>query len=71
MRTSSVATFSCSIGLWNCELAVNKADFISAFGTQSELSLLGLTETWIDPEETATPAALSSNLSFTLTPRHV
>ncbi len=39
-----------SVGLWNCQSAVNKADFILAFFLQSALSILGLTETWIRPE---------------------
>ncbi len=54
-----------------CESAVNKADFISAFSLQSTLSILGLTETWICPEDSATPAALSYNFSFSHTPRQV
>ncbi len=59
------------MGLWNCQSAVNKADFISAFSLQSTLSILGLTETWIRPEASATPAALSHNFSFSHTPRQV
>ncbi len=35
------------------------------------LSILGLTETWIRPEDSATPAALSNNFSFSHTPRQV
>ncbi len=57
------------MALWNCQSAVNKADFISAFSLQSTLSILGLTGTWIRPEDSATPAALSNNLSFSYTPR--
>ncbi len=30
---------------------------------------MALTETWIKPEDTANPAALSNNLSFFYTPR--
>ncbi len=45
--------------------------FISAFSLQSTLSILGLTETWIHPEDSATPAALSNNFSFSHTPRQV
>ncbi len=60
---------SFSVGLWNCQSAVNKADFISAFSLQSTLSILGLTETWIRPEDSATAAALSHNFSFSHTPR--
>ncbi len=32
---------------------------------------MGLTETWIRPEDSATPAALSNNFSFSHTPRQV
>ncbi|KAI2661089.1 putative RNA-directed DNA polymerase from transposon BS [Labeo rohita] len=65
---SSTETFLFTVGLWNCQSAVNKADFISAFSTQSTLSILGLTETWIRPEDSATPAALSNNFYFSHTP---
>ncbi len=41
------------------------------FSLQSTLSILGLTETWIRPEDSATPAALSNNFSFSHTPRQV
>ncbi len=44
---------SFSMALWNCQSAVNKADFISTFSIQSTLSILGLTETWIRPEDSA------------------
>ncbi len=57
------------MALWNCQSAVNKADLISAFSLQSTLNILGLTETWIRPEDSATPAALSTNFSFSHTPR--
>ncbi len=69
--TSSTAPLAFYFGLWNCQSAVNKADFISAFSLQSSLSILGLTETWIRPEDSATPAALSNNYSFSHTPRQV
>ncbi len=62
IATSSTTPLSFSVGLWNCQSAVNKADFISAFSLQSTLSILGLTETWIRPEDSATPAALSQFL---------
>ncbi len=65
ISTSSTTPLSSSMALWNCQSAVNKADFISAFSLQSTLSILGLTETWIRPEDSATPAALSNNLSLT------
>ncbi len=69
--TSSTTPLSFSMALWNCQSVINKADFISAFSLQSTLSILGLTETWIHPEDSATPAALSSNFSFSHTPRQV
>ncbi len=69
--TSSTTPLSFPMALWNCQSAVTKADFISAFSLQSTLSILGLTETWIRPEDSATPAALSNNFSFSHTPRQV
>ncbi|KAL0152394.1 hypothetical protein M9458_052117 [Cirrhinus mrigala] len=66
--TSSTETFSFTVGLWNCQSVVNKPDFISAFSTQSTLSILGLTETWIRPVNPETSAALSNNFSFSHTP---
>ncbi len=71
ISTSSTTPLSFSMALWNCQSAVNKADFISAFSLQSTLRILGLTETWIRPEDSATPAALSNNFSFSHTPRQV
>ncbi len=71
ISTSSTTPLSFSMALWNCQSAVNKADFISAFSLQSTLSILDLTETWIRPEDSATPAALSNNFSFSHTPRQV
>ena len=56
-------------GLWNCQSATRKADFISGFATQQSLDFLALTETWITPDNTSTPAALSTAFSFTHTPR--
>ncbi|XP_073691345.1 uncharacterized protein [Garra rufa] len=69
IHTSSTEPFSFTVGLWNCRSAVNKADFISAFSLQSGLSILGLTETWIRPDDSVTPAALSNKFSFSHTPR--
>ncbi len=69
--TSSSLPLSFSIGLWNCQSAVNKADLIPTFASQTALSILGLTETWIRPEDSETPAALSNNLFFSHTPRQV
>ncbi len=71
ISTSSTTPLSFSMALWNCQSTVNKADFISAFSLQSTLSILGLTETWIRQEDSATPAALSNNISFSHTPRQV
>ncbi len=71
ISTYSTTPLSFSMALWNCQSAVNKADFISAFSLQSTLSILGLTETWIRPEDPATPAALSNNFSFSHTPCQV
>ncbi|KAK1794893.1 hypothetical protein P4O66_009899 [Electrophorus voltai] len=51
--------------LWNCQSAVQKADFISALASLHFLHFLALTETWITPENSATPAALSSAFSST------
>ncbi len=66
ISTSSTTPLSFSMALWNCQSAVNKANLMSFF-LQSTLSILGLTETWIRPEDSATPAALSNNLSFSHT----
>ncbi len=60
---------SFSIGLWNCQSAVNKANFITSITSHSRLNLMALTETWIKPEDTATPAALSNHFSFSHTLR--
>ena len=67
-HTSSAVT-SFSVGLWNCQSAVKKADFISGYANHLSLGLLALTETWITPENNATPAALSTNYAFSHTPR--
>ncbi len=66
MSTNTLLSFS--IGLWNCQSAVNKADFITSITSHSRLNLMALTETWIKPEDNATPAALSNNFSFSHTP---
>ncbi len=55
------------MGLWNCQSAVNKADLIAAIASQTALSILGLTETWIHPEDSATPSVLSNEFSFSKT----
>ncbi len=59
---SATTLLSVPIGLWNCQSAVNKADCIPSIATHSGLNLMALTETLIKPEDTATPAALSTNL---------
>ncbi|KAJ8252065.1 hypothetical protein COCON_G00213770 [Conger conger] len=59
--------FTVAGGLWNCQSATRKADFITGYASLLFLQFLALTETWITPENTATPAALSS--SFSHTPR--
>ncbi|KAK3548141.1 hypothetical protein QTP70_004858 [Hemibagrus guttatus] len=56
-------------GLWNCQFAVRKADFISALASHYTFDFLALTETWISPQNTATPAALSSAYTFSHSPR--
>lgn len=52
-----------SVGLWNCRLAVNKADIIPAFSSQSKI-VLASTETWITVDNTATPSAPLHRLHF-------
>ncbi len=66
---SANTLLSFSIGLWNCQSAVNKADFITSITSHSRLNLMALTETWIKPEDNATPGAFSNNFSFSHTPR--
>ncbi|KAK3505848.1 hypothetical protein QTP70_003920, partial [Hemibagrus guttatus] len=56
-------------GLWNCQSAIRKADFISALASHYSFDFLALTETWIPPQNTATPAALSSAYTFSHSPR--
>ena len=48
---------------------MRKADFITAYASLLSLQFLALTKTWITPENTATPAALSSSFSFSHTSR--
>ncbi len=55
------------LSVWNCQSGVNKADFITSITGHSRLNLMALTETWIKPEDNATPAALSNNFSFSHT----
>ncbi|KAK3508073.1 hypothetical protein QTP70_012386 [Hemibagrus guttatus] len=56
-------------GLWNCQSAVRKADFISALASHYSFDFLALTETWISPQNTTTPAALPSAYTFSRSPR--
>ena len=56
-------------GLWNCQSAVKKGDSISAYASLMTLHFLARTETWITPENSATPAALSTIYTFSHTPR--
>ncbi|KAK1797915.1 hypothetical protein P4O66_007967 [Electrophorus voltai] len=58
-------------GLWNCQSAVQKADFISALASLHFLHFLALTETWITPKNSATSAVLSSAFSFPHSPRRL
>ena len=55
--------------LWNCQSSVRKADFIPAYAASLSLNFLALTETWITPQNTATPAALCEGFSFSHSPR--
>ena len=67
--TSTLNSFS--FGLWNCQSAGNKTEFIPAYAKLLDLQVLALTETWIRPEDTATLAALSDDFAFSHTPRAV
>ena len=48
------------MGLCNCQSAVKKVETISAYASLQTLHFLAVTETRITPENTATPAALST-----------
>ncbi len=56
---------------WSLELPVccKQSRFYSFYCYS--FSLMALTETWIKPEDTATPAALSTNFTFSHTPRMI
>ncbi len=43
--------------------------YVMVLNYNSRLNLMALTETWIKPEDNATPAALSNNFSLSHTPR--
>lgn len=55
---SSSSSLSIPIGLWNCQSAI-----IYRYSFRSP------SRGWIKPEDTATPTALSSNFTFSHTPR--
>ncbi len=65
ISTSSTTPLSFSMALWNCQSAVNKADFISAFSLQSTLSILSLTGF---VQKTQQPQLPSLTISLSLTP---
>ena len=67
--SSSNPPYTIAGSLWNCQSAVKKTETISAYTLSQSLHFLALTETWIIPENTATPAALSAAYSFSHTPR--
>ncbi|XP_053478321.1 uncharacterized protein LOC128606311 [Ictalurus furcatus] len=69
LNVASADSLSFSIRLWNCQSAINMADFIPAFATHCNLSGLALSETWIHTVNTATPASLDSNFNFSHTSR--
>ncbi len=58
------------MALWNCQSAVNKSDFISAFSLQSTLSILGLTVSVLSGfvQKTQQPQLPSLTISLSLTP---
>ncbi|XP_037390642.1 uncharacterized protein LOC119262488 [Pygocentrus nattereri] len=58
-------------GLWNYQSAVQKVDYITSLASSQSLDFLALTETWITPENSATPAALSSAFSFSHSARRI
>ncbi|KAM4626557.1 LOW QUALITY PROTEIN: uncharacterized protein O3C94_019599 [Discoglossus pictus] len=53
----STLPFSCA--LWNARSICNKLTFTHDLLTTNSLNLLALTETWLSPLDTASPAALS------------
>ncbi len=57
------------LGLWICQSAVNKAGFhYISFTSHSRLNLMAWQRRGSNKEDTATPAALSNNFSFSHTP---
>ena len=67
LRKASSTHSTFTFGLWNCHSAVNKTEFIQALANVSDIQVLALTETWIRPENTATPAVLSADNTFSHT----
>ncbi|KAM4038429.1 uncharacterized protein ACNLHF_016755, partial [Anomaloglossus baeobatrachus] len=56
--------------LWNARSVCNKLHIIHDLFTSSNLSFLGITETWLTPSNSASPAALCyGGLHFSHTPR--
>ncbi|KAM4031865.1 uncharacterized protein ACNLHF_019234 [Anomaloglossus baeobatrachus] len=56
--------------LWNARSVCNKPHIIHDLFTSSNLSFLGITETWLTPSNSASPAALCyGGLHFSHTPR--
>lgn len=51
-------------GLWDCQTAVNKVDFISVLASHYSLDFLALPETWISPQNSAMLDALSFSFCF-------
>ena len=71
IKTNFSTPSSYTFGLWNCQSAVNKTEFIQGLVNLSDIQALALTETWIRPENTVTPAALSIDSTFSHTPRPI
>ncbi|XP_065822699.1 uncharacterized protein [Labrus bergylta] len=71
LKKTSFPHPSFTFGLWNCQSAVNKIEFIQALSKMSDIRALALTETWIRPEITVTSAAVSVDTVFSHTPRSV
>lgn len=55
------AALTIPIGLWNCQSAVNEADFITDTANHYGFNLLALIETWIKTQYSVTLSALSNN----------
>ncbi len=47
-------------------VSCQQTDFILAIASQCTLNILGLTETWICSEDSATPSVLSNNSPFSI-----